>query len=397
MEIAREIINGAVLLYQQRSMPITSMAIACKVGSTNENREIKGISHFLEHMTFKGSKKRTQQQITSEIESVGGYINAFTSYDVTGFYAKVPSKYFDNAFDVISDMVQNPLFPESEIEKEKKVILEEIKMIHDDPKRFIFDKTFQSLYAGDFGLPIIGLKESVKKINRKKILEWHRTNYGLNNFIISVVGRNSLEEVKEIVKQKIFLKNPIATKKIPTKRICKNYIEKRKHLEQAHLVFAFHLPDGYSNYRYSCEIIDAVLGYGMSSWLFQEVREKRALAYQVKSNVELGRNYGYLAIYVGTHKDKIKEVEEIILRLIKKLRSIPKDDIEKAKQELIGYKQLKREDSLSTCLELVEYELVGKAHEYEKYQEKISEVNLSKIKKALAEMKGIAKISILPK
>jgi predicted Zn-dependent peptidase len=395
--IKREIINNVTLLYQQREMPITSVAIACRVGSMAESKAIKGISHFTEHMIFKGTEKRTAADISSAIESVGGNLNGFTGFDVTAFHAKIPSKHFALAFDVLSDMVQNPRFAEAEIEKEKKVVLEEIKMVHDDPKKFIFEKTPQLLYKGDVGLPILGLKQSVKAFSRNKLLSWHKANYGLNNFIVSVVGKNDFEEVKEIVREKLLMKNLAERKKIKAEKICRSYVERRKHLEQAHLAFSFHLPNGFSDYRYGCEVIDAILGFGMSSWLFQEIREKRALAYSTHSYLELGKNYGYLTIYVGTDKNKVKEVDAIVMQLIKKLKSLDRSEIETAKEELIGNKQLRRENSLNACIEMIEYELVNRIDEYERYEEKISEVNLNTIKKALATAQGVAKLFVLPK
>jgi len=398
MEFKRGLLsNGTILLHEKRDLPITSISIASKVGSTNEIKNIKGISHFIEHSLFKGTKKRSQKEINKEIENVGGHLNAFTSYEVTAYHAKVPSRHFDRAFDVLADMTQNPAFPEIEIEKEKKVILEEIKMLHDDPKRFLFEKVFESLYAGNFGLPIIGSKESVKAITRKKMLEWHKNHYSANNFIISVVGNNDFDEIRKVVEEKINLKNPLKIKSLEQKKRIKNFIEKRKNIEQAHLGFSFHLPNGYSNYRYSAEVIDAILGYGMGSWLFQEIREKRALAYAAKSYLEIGRNYGYLTIYVGTDKEKTKEVDNVVNELIRKLKTIEKRELEEAKEQLIGSHELKRENSMETCIELLDYELVNKIDDYYKYQEKIMEVKLEDIKALFKEAIGISKVFILPK
>lgn len=398
--------SGAILIHERRALPVTSVAIACKVGSIYENRKIKGISHFTEHLVFKGTKQRSQQEITKAIESAGGNLNAFTSYDITAFHAKVPSRHFFTALDVLADMVQNPLFPEAEIEKEKAVILEEIKMIHDDPKRFLFDKVFECLYGGDAGLPIIGTKQSVASLNKPKLLDWHNTFYSAQNFIIAVVGNNSFDEVKKACEEKI-LEQKLQTKAkarmmaraVEIKEIVKNFVQRRQNLEQAHLGFSFHVPNGFSKYRYSCELIDAILGYGMSSWLFQEIREKRALAYSVKSELEIGTKYGHLTIYAGTDKSKVKEVENIVVELIKKLKSIDTKELDEAKEELIGNYDIRRENSLLTCFELLFYELVGKLDEYYKYSEKISAVKQAEIAEIIERVKaqGLSKVFILPK
>ncbi|MEM2932690.1 MAG: pitrilysin family protein [Candidatus Pacearchaeota archaeon] len=397
-EFKREVLsNGVILLHEKRTLPVTSVAIACKVGSINENKSIKGVSHFVEHTTFKGTTKRDQKQIKSEIEGVGGDFNAFTDHETTAYHAKVPSRHFDKAFDVLADMVQNAVFPELEIEKEKKVILEEIKMIYDDPKRFLFEKVFESLYSGDFGLPIIGTKESVSSLSREKMLKWYNNYYQSKNFIVSVVGKNEFEEVKKVVEEKISFRSNPKINNLKTKKRIKDFVETRKQIEQAHLGFAFHLPNGFSEYRYAAEVANALLGFGMSSWLFQEIREKRALAYATKSILDLGRNFGYLLIYVGTDKNKITEVETVTNELIRRLKEIDTKDLEEPKEQLIGNWELARENSLLTCIDLIGYELINKIEDYYRYDEKISAVNATHIKELFKETIGLAKVFILPR
>lgn len=397
MEYLRKNLDGLTLIYEKRHLPVTSIVIASKVGGGHENEKIKGISHFVEHMIFKGTKKRNQYEITKTIEKMGGEINAFTAHELTAFYSKIPSKNFFEVFDILADITQNPVFPEKEIKKERKVILEEIKLNHDDPKRFLYKKVFECLYKKPFGLPIIGTKKSLLRINRKKILEWHKKNYSKNNFIITIVGNNDIKEIEEAYREKIIIKNKLAVKKLKVEKICKNFLERRKNLKQAHLAFSIHLPNAQSNYFYANKIINSILGVGMSSWLFQEIREKRGLAYAAKSELNCGKDFSYLLIYVGTAKENIKKCSEIVEKLIKKLKYIEKSEIKEAKEQVIGNFELEKEDSLNSAIKLTFYELFGKYKDYYKFKEKIEEVNKEKIKKALREAIGISKVFILPK
>jgi len=398
MERARiKLSNNAILLYEQRDLPVTSVVIASKVGSAYEDKNIKGISHFLEHIVFKGTSKRSQQDIVKGIEKVGGELNAFTHYEITAFHAKVPSKYFYEALDILADMTQNPSIPEIEVEKERKVIFEEIKMNHDNPKRFLYRKVFECLYEKPFGMPIIGFKNSLAKINRKKLLEWHKSHYATRNFIISVIGNNDIDEVKKAVEEKILLNNKLNTKKFQAKKICKNFVEKRSNLKQAHLAFSIHLPTARSKFFYANEIINAILGEGMSSWLFQEVREKRGLAYTAHSELDYGNDFSYLMVYIGTAKDKVKECSKIVEELIKKLKNVSKDEIKEAKEKVIGNFEIRREKSLQTAIDLLYFELFGKYEDYYKFSEKIEKVNREQIKNLFKEVIGVSKVFVLPK
>jgi predicted Zn-dependent peptidase len=396
MERGKIKIGGITLLYEKRNIPITSVALAFKVGSIKENERIKGISHFVEHMLFKGTKKRSQKEIAYGIEKLGGELNGFTSQEVTAYHTKIPSKNFSKAFEILADLVQNPAFLEKEIEKERKVILEEIKMNHDNPKRFLYKKVFQCLYAKPFGLPIIGDYKSLKNIDRKRLVFWHNANYSTNNMLVSIVGKNEIEEVMECIKENIKIRNRKVMENLKPKKICKNFYEKRKDIKQAHLAFSFHLPTSFKH-TYTCEILNTVVGHGMSSWLFQEIREKRGLAYSTHSEIDLGKDYGYFMIYVGTSKEKVKECEKIVLDIIKRMKEIDRKEFEEAKEQVIGNFYLKRENSLETCFQLIDYEMKNKYREYYSFEEKIKEVKKEKVKEIFKEFVGVSKVFVLPK
>jgi len=396
MENLRKKINGITLLYEKRNLPITSIAFAFKVGSLRENERIKGISHFLEHMLFKGTKTKSQKEIAAGIEKLGGELNGFTGYEVTGYYTKIPSKNFSKAFEILADLVQNPALSEKEMKKERKVIYEEIKMNYDDPKRFLHRKVFECLYPKPYGLPIIGDYKSLRNIDRKNLVLWHNKNYCANNLIISVVGNTSLDEIDKCIKENVGMKKGKVGKDFLLKKVCKNFYEKRKNLKQAHLSFSFHLP---LNFKYFplFEILNAIVGQGMSSWLFQEIREKRGLAYSTHSEIDVGKKYGYFMMYVGTSIDKVKECEIIVKDIIKKMKEIDRKEFEEAKEQVIGNFHLKREDSLTTCLQLIDCEIKNIYNEYYRFEEIVKEVKREQVKNIFKDFIGISKVFVLPK
>ncbi len=267
--------SGLTVIFEKREIPIVTTASSVKFGAQYEDKRIKGISHFMEHLVFKGTKNRSVMEIPQEVESKGGVINAFTSEEVTCFWNKMPSKHFGLSADIGRDLVLNPLFEKEALERERKVILEEIKMYHDNPSTHVLEKIKEMLYEGPFNMSIAGTQESVKGLSREKVVDLFDAIYSTNNMIFSVVGDANWEEVLEEAK-----KFPKMNKKISDIPIVlKNgeMIEKRKGIDQAHLVLGFHMPKLGDKNRYAGEIFDSVLGGGTSSRLFQEIREKKRL------------------------------------------------------------------------------------------------------------------------
>jgi predicted Zn-dependent peptidase len=327
--------SGLTLLFEKRKLPLVTIMIAVKVGSINETERFKGLSHVIEHTVFKGTTTRTQKQISEAIEKIGGSINAFTSDEITGFFVKVPSKDIEIGLDILSDITLNPVFPEQEIEKEKKVILEEIKMIHDNPQRYIFEKSKQSLYRPSFGLPIIGSFQTVSSFNKKLVENWHAEYYNPGNMILAVVGNAEMNDIINSITKKIRTGRKISRKPLPVYPHNKKLIETRQDINQVHLALSVHMPTLNSRYRYAAELLDAILGFGMSSRLFQEIREKRGLAYAVKSYLDQGINYSHLTIYAGTMKQNVDKVRELILQELKHIRELKQSELEQARNKLL--------------------------------------------------------------
>jgi predicted Zn-dependent peptidase len=266
-------------------------------------------------------------------------------------------------------------------------------MYHDNPSTFVLEKIKEMLYEGPFNMSIAGTAKTVNGLSRKKVVDLYNDIYTSNNMIFSVVGDVDWDSVLREAK-----KFPTTRKEIKNVDIVlKNgeEIHKRKGIDQAHEVIGFHMPKLNDKNRYAAEIFDGILGGGMSSRLFQEVREKRGLCYAVKSNLEQSKDYSYEIIYVGTTKDKIQEVKKIVLNEVKKLKDLKLSDLNEAKERLIGLRKISKERSDSTMFDLLQEEMGGDASKYYNYEENIAKVKLNNVKE-LSKLKGSSFVALVP-
>lgn len=387
--------SGLTILHEKRDVPVTTVMLGVRYGAVNEDEKTKGIAHFLEHMAFKGTNKRSTLQISSEVERVGGDLNAFTDEDVTAYFAKVPSEKLDIAMDVLFDIFFNPTFPEEEIKKESLVICEELKMYKDSPRHYVVNKLKECLYEKPFGMNIGGTEENVLGFSREQLLRVRGKIYCPKNSILCVVGNNPLEDVVLLAKKLLVNsdgENPIIKK--PIEKIDKS-IESRGGVEQSNIAIGFHFPVANSKERYAVEVFNSILGDGMSSKLFTEVREKRGLVYTIKTEVELGSNFGYLLIYMGTDKLKVDEAIKITIDEFRKMVNISEKELEDCKIQLIGGKRLSSEGSAEMAVNLLIEEIHGGAENYYKYEKGINKVSLEQIKK-LANIKDYSLVVLNP-
>ena len=379
--------NGLTIIFEKRDLPVVSVAFAVREGGINETLDEKGISHFIEHMLYKGTPTRNAKKIAEEIEWNGGDLNGFTSDEIVAFWCKMPSEKLNVALDVLGDMVRNPLFDGKELEKERKVIFEEIKMRHDNPMVYSFDEIQKSLYSGTLKVDVIGTYESMNSIDRDKIVKKFKSVYAPNNMILCVVGDADFDEVvsyceknfgnesSEIQMQDIGLENNVR-------------VEEREGLNQAHVVFAYHIPIAGEKGSYVAKVLSALMAEGMSSRLFSEIREKRNLAYAVKGGSEINKNFAYNYIYVGTMPENVDKVKGLILEEFKKVASsLGEDELNKTKDKIIGQYQLSMEDSQEQLVNLLVSEIQGGAEDFYEFGERISEVSLEDVKKMASEMK----------
>ncbi len=385
--------NGLTVLFEKRNLPIVSCSASVNWGALFEREKIKGISHFMEHLMFKGTRTRSQEEIAREIEKKGGILNAYTSEEVTSYWAKLPSKYFDSGLNIVSDLILNPRFDKIEFEREKNVIIEEIKMYHDTPRFYVVDKIKEMLYKKPFGMSVAGKEEIIKKVSLNDVKKLFNSVYTTDSMMLSVVGDADFGEVCKIG-EKVF---PIRKRKISEILPVPVNFERqeiRKGIDQAHFMFGFHTPNLKDKTRYLYEVLGTYLFEGMSSKLFQEIREKRGLVYTIKGDFDMGSKYGYCSIYAGTKKESIREIKEIILREVKNLKNLNQREVDEVKEQLIGMKKVEEEDSSSAMNSLLIEEIGGDAGEYYKYDENILAVKLKDVKNF--KLYGYSTFSLVP-
>jgi predicted Zn-dependent peptidase len=396
MEFKKKILeNGLTVLFEKRDVPVTTVMLAAKYGAAYEVAEEKGMAHFMEHLCFKGTEKRNVKQIAEEVERLGGDLNAFTHEEITAYHVKLPSEHLGVAMDVIFDIFFNASFPEEEVKKEANVICEEIKMYRDNPRMHAVEMIKKNLYDEPFGDFVGGSQEGVRGMTREGLFKKHREMYVPSNSVLCVVGNNDFDDVVEMAESMCVVGKDVDVKVPEIKKRDFKSSEKRKGVEQTNLVLGFHFPCAGEDGRYVAELFSAILGQGMSSKLFSEVREKRGLVYSVKTDLDLGKEYGYMIIWAGTDKEKRQEVIDICLEEFGKMGEISKKELDAAKVQVIGNRHVEMEGSNETAINLIMEEVVGDANDYYDYEKKINAVSLGDIKK-LASMMEYASFSLGP-
>ncbi|MEK6811004.1 MAG: pitrilysin family protein [Nanoarchaeota archaeon] len=377
--IKRKLNNGITVLFEKRDLPIVCYSVSNPFGGAHETSDIKGVAHLFEHLLFKGTKTRTDEQISSEIEKRGGIINAFTAQEVTTYWFKLPSEHLEVGMDLIHDILKNPIFDKEKIESEKKVVLEEIKIYHDDPERRVYDLTESALYEKPFGEGITGSEKTVKSLTREKIVEIFKEKYSPENFIAVVVGNADIEKICNRLENDF---KPLKKKYAPIaiKQKNQDIIEEREGINQAKIVLAMHAPLD-SKKQDTLELLNIYLASGMSSKLSIEIRERRGLAYTVYGRIEREKNYSYYSIFAGTTKEDIKKVKELIIQGFKDIKKMTEQDIKESKERLIGLRKIASEESINVMHALIFQEIsTNKAEDYYKYEERINAVKLDDVK-----------------
>jgi len=377
----REVLdNGMTVLFEKRDIPVVSVAFAVRAGGINESKDEKGISHFIEHMLYKGTEKRNARQVAKEIEGKGGVLNGFTDEEITAFWCKMPSEHLGIALDVLGDLVKNPKFDEKELEKERKVIFEEIKMRKDNPTICVFDKITSYLYEEPLGIPLIGDEKILKSIDRDKIVKKFKQLYSPNNLVLCVVGDAKFEDILDFAK-KNFGKKESGVPQLEIKSKNKIGVEERKGLDQANLILAYHVPNARDKNCYAAEILNEIMAGGMSSRLFHEIREKRNLAYSVKGGSEINKRFAFNLIYVGTTKENVEKVKELILEELKKIEEgLSEKELEEAKEQVIGNQKISMEDSQEQMVHLLRYEIFGNAKKFYDFEKNFEAVEMKDVK-----------------
>ncbi len=378
--------NLMVILEKKPTQTITIQATV-KTGSDNENKKINGISHFIEHMLFEGTKKRKNSRVISnEIESLGGELNAYTSNERTSFYVRVPKKYADKALDLISDILQNPLFSEKTIGKERRVILKEINLHKDEPRFHQWILFTQSLFKKHPAkLPPYGTAESVKGIKRKDLLNYYADYYTSNNTILSIVGnfnKNITQKIKSQFKNFKSKKLPKIKKIIEPKQNKITIKKEKRKILSSYMILGYKTVSRTNKDSYTLDVIRSILGRGQSGKIFDEIRNKRGLAYEVGVHHDPSSNYGFFAVYLNTDKKNIKKIIRLILNEFNHLKSITENDLKEAKGFLTGQHILENEDTKELADELGYWESIKDAKLLKNYIKEINKVKKTDILKA---------------
>ncbi len=348
--------NGLkVLLVDTKSFPTLTTILLVGAGSRYENKKNNGVAHFFEHMAFKGSTKYPDSfTIASTIESLGGFFNAFTSKDHTGYWIKATNEHFPTVIDVISDMVLNPLLVDEEMEREKGVIVEEINMYEDTPYRKVSELFEELLYKGNpLGFDIAGTKDTVTKFTRKTFTDYIDTLYHPHNSVLVVAGGlDSKTDYKKIIEEKFgeWKGGKNATfEPVKENQTKPGILIKYKKTEQTHFCLGFRAYSSKDKRKHAAGILAAILGGGMSSRLFIEVRERRGLCYYISTGREAYNDVGNFVTHAGVtnNLDKTKEAISVTLEEHKKMVAgdIKKEELFKAKELLKGRLLLSLEDS----------------------------------------------------
>ncbi len=326
--------NGIrVITHHMKETEAVALEIWIKVGSRYEKANQGGISHFLEHMAFKGTKTRTARQIAEEFDNIGGNFNAQTSRESTTYYAKVLKGDFERAANILSDIVQNSIFDPKELELERQVILQEISMSNDTPDDIVFDHFQISAYPNQpVGKPILGTVDLVKSFSRQDIIDYVKEYYCGANIVFAVAGNISHAKVLAFAKKKLSkIKKGKASKSKAAKYVGGEKRVKKK-LEQTHITMGFEGVSYDNDDIFPLQLLSCILGGGMSSRLFQEIREKRGLAYSISSFFSCYSDTGLFTIYSATSPDKVKQLVTATCAELKKItHDITDEELERAK------------------------------------------------------------------
>jgi len=399
MSVKRSVHSSGLRIVTEEVPSVRSAAVGIwvNVGSRDEAPATAGASHFLEHLLFKGTTSRTALDISSSIESVGGEMNAFTSKEYTCFYARVIDTDLPMAIDVVSDLITSSIVTALDVDAERKVVLEEIAMRDDDPSDLVHD-LFSDTYYGDtqIGRPILGTVESIKGMSRNTVFNYYKKKYLPQDLVVAVAGNVKHKRVVAMVEQALSRDNfldvmaaPVIRPNIPIKNTKQQSVGLLyKKSEQAHMFYGMEGVARADDRRFAMGVLSAALGGGMSSRLFQEIREKRGLAYSVYAYAQQFAGSGVLGFYAGCNPTKAIEVVEIIRSVLSDVadNGMTHEEIERAKGAVRGSLVLSQEDTGSRMSRIGKNEIVyGQVMDFDDILKAISRVSAQDIHEIASE------------
>ena len=403
MPLMQSLENGLrVVVEEMDFMKSCAVSIWVGVGSRYESEANNGISHFIEHMLFKGTQRRkSNQDISAEIEGVGGSINGFTNREVTCYLVKVPAEHFELGIDVLSDMIANSLFLQESIDGERGVVIEEIRMVHDKPDNWVHVLLDQIMWPDQpFGRSIAGSEEVIRSLTREQILDYVEKFYSAGNMVVSVAGRCKGNQVIHSVgkllshrqKQAISAPEKAVSQQDKPRVAFENRQTKQTNLAIGFVGYPRLHPD-----RYVLEMLNVALGWGMSSRLFQEVRVKRGLAYVVGSLYSYYVDTGQFKIYAGVDPGKAAEALKVIIDELSRISAsgITETELRKARDFYKGSLQLRLEDTLNLALRMGESSLLtGRVISTEEIIRRVDAVSPSDVKRVAEDVLNMNRMNI---
>src|SRR6202046_349330 len=362
--IRRTILPSGLTILTERMEHIRSfpMGVWLRAGPRHELPEVNGISHFVEHMVFKGTQSRSAKRIAREVDAIGGNLDAFTGKETICFNLKVLDQHVPTALDVLSDLVLNPVFNNDDIMRERGVILEEIKMDEDNPDYLVHEIFTQNFWKDHpLGKPILGTKETVKKFERAAVLDTYSHRFAPGNIIVSAAGNLDHDRFVELVTQHFEHMKPRKNgfhSPVP-KIVSKITLRNKKALEQVQLCLGVPSHPIAHEKRHAGYILNTLLGGGMSSRLFQNIRERQGLVYSIYSDLNPYRDTGCLAVYAGTSRESASKVVHSVVSEFHKLKAepVPADELRRSKDQLKGSLMLSLESSSARMSNLARQEM----------------------------------------
>lgn len=377
--------NGIpVVMEQLKNMRSVALGIWVKVGSRNETPDKSGISHFLEHMFFKGTERRTAKDIAVEIDSLGGDLNAFTSKETTTFYVKVLDEYLEKGVELLLDVFLHSKFPEEDIEKEKRIIKEEIKMVEDTPDDYVHDLFNQTIWGNTgLGQPVLGKRETVRSFIREDIVSHIRKYYGTKDLVISCAGNFEPPSLLSLLTKNLGnLRRGSEPEKGPEPLFRSKVEVFNRELSEAHMCLGVKGIPQASRERYGLFVLNSILGGGVSSRLFQEIREKRGLAYSIYSFIASYLDTGVWGVYSGISRKRVKDVVELILKEMCSLNdTLTEAELQRAKNHLKGNIILGLESTSSRMNNIARQEIYyGRYYSPKEIMKEVDSITLDHIK-----------------
>lgn len=337
-----------------------SIGIWVKCGARNETPQTNGIAHFLEHMAFKGTTKRNAKEIAETIEQVGGYLNAYTSREATAYYAHVMKQDVGLAFDILQDILNNSTFDPEELEKEREVILQEIGQSYDTPDDIIFDYFQETAYPNQsMGRPILGPATNVRSFQREMIAKFMNEHYCPTKMVLAAAGNVNHEDLCKLAEKYFGARKQLSLIENPPAKYKGGTFYENRTLEQAHVVLGLEGVSSHSPHYYAMSIYASILGDGMSSRLFQEIREKRGLVYSIYSFHSSYSDTGTFGIYAGCDPKKVPELIPVALTELKKFtNTLTESEIQKSKNQLKARLTMAMESTSGRCQRLANQLLI---------------------------------------